>query len=138
MTKPDKPSSGKRPAKGGVLDEFEELIRAEESDPFRLLGPHWIERDGQRSLAIRAFWPDARELTVLWAAGTAAVPSPYSAAQIRPAGVFEAVIPASALGMSGGEPIAPAAYRLRFRFADGAEFETFDAYAFSPVLTEYD
>ena len=40
--------------------------------------------------------------------------------------------------MSGGEPIAPSAYRLRFRFADGAEFETYDAYAFPPILTDYD
>ncbi|MDR3721428.1 MAG: 1,4-alpha-glucan branching protein GlgB, partial [Candidatus Acidoferrales bacterium] len=45
---------------------------------------------------------------------------------------------ASALGLSGGELIASPAYRLRFRFADGAEFETYDAYAFPPILTEYD
>jgi len=136
MTKPDKTSSGKTPVTGGLKDEFEDLIRAEESDPFRLLGPHWVERDGTRSLAIRAFRPDARELTVLWGVGPA--PAVYPAAQIHPAGVFEAVIPASALGLSGGELIASPAYRLRFRFADGAEFETYDAYAFPPILTEYD
>ena len=62
----------------------------------------------------------------------------YPAAQIHPAGVFEASSPPSALGLSGGEPIASSAYRLRFRFADGAEFETYDAYAFPPILTEYD
>ncbi|MGA8767482.1 MAG: 1,4-alpha-glucan branching protein GlgB [Candidatus Acidiferrales bacterium] len=134
MTKPDKTSSGKTPVTGGLKDEFEDLIRAEESDPFRLLGPHWVERDGTRSLAIRAFRPDARELTVLWGVG----PAVYPAAQIHPSGVFEAVIAADALGLSGGEPIASSAYRLRFRFADGAAFETYDAYAFPPILTEYD
>src|SRR5271154_5065195 len=134
MTKPDKTSSGKAPVAGGFPDDLEELIRAEESDPFRTLGPHWVERDGKQSLAIRALRPDARELRVVWSANKTAHP----AAQIHPTGIFEAIIPASALGLYGGETVAPSAYRLRFRFPDGAEFETYDAYAFPPVLTEYD
>ena len=134
MTEPEKPSSGTKPVAGNFPDELEELVRAEESDPFRVLGPHWVERDGKQALAIRAFHPDARELTVVWGDGK----NRYPAAQIHPAGVFEAAIPASAIGLAGGEAVAPSAYRLRFRFADGAEFETYDAYAFPPMLTEYD
>ncbi len=134
MNKADKPSSGPTPVAGGLADDLEELLRAEESDPFRTLGPHWIQRDGKPSLAIRAFRPDAHELTILWGAGKTAFP----AAQIHPAGIFEAVIPASALGLDGREAVAPSAYRLRFRIEGGAEIETYDAYAFPPVLTEYD
>ena len=36
------------------------------------------------------------------------------------------------------ESISPDSYRLRFRFADGSELETYDPYAFPPVLTDYD
>src|SRR5277367_4113942 len=134
MNKPDKPSSATKPAASSFPDELEELLRAEESDPFRTLGPHWVERDGKKALAIRAIRPDARELSVVWIANQTAHP----AAKIHPAGIFEAVIPASAIGLAGGEAVAPAAYRLRFRFPDGVEFETYDAYAFPPILTEYD
>jgi 1,4-alpha-glucan branching enzyme len=134
MTKPDKTSSAANPGPGGLPDEFEELAAAEGSDPFRLLGPHWIEREGVPWLAVRSFRPDAQALTVVPAKG----PGAYLAERIHPAGIFEAVIPSSALGMSGGEAISPSSYRLRFQFPDGAEFETHDAYAFPPVLTEYD
>ena len=34
--------------------------------------------------------------------------------------------------------MAPGAYRLRIRFSDGNVFETYDPYAFPPVLTDYD
>ncbi len=134
MTDSDNTRGGMVPEERGIADEFEDLIRARESDPFRLLGPHWIERDGAKALVIRSLRPGARELTILWGAAKTEFPAP----RIDPAGLFEAVIPASALGLSGNEPIAPSAYRLRFRFPDRAAFETYDPYAFPPILTEYD
>ena len=132
MAGPDKPDAGKKHATHGLAEEFEDLILARESDPFRLLGPHWIERDGAKALVIRSMRPDATALTILWGPRKAEFP----AARIDPAGLFEAVIPASAIGISGSEPIAPQAYRLRFRFPDGVDFETYDPYAFPPILTE--
>jgi hypothetical protein len=30
--------------------EFELIVRGEHSDPFGILGPHWITADGKRSL----------------------------------------------------------------------------------------
>src|SRR5271156_2356712 len=134
MTKPDKKSAKTTGIAGRLADDLEALLRAEESDPFRLLGPHWVERDGKPALAIRAFRPDALEESVVWDSGRTSHP----AAKIRPAGIFEAIIDASALGLSSGASIPPSAYRLRFRFPDGAEFETYDAYAFPPILSEYD
>src|SRR5271170_7005984 len=134
MTKPDKKSAKTTGIAGRLADDLEALLRAEESDPFRLLGPHWVERDGKPALAIRAFRPDALEASVFWDSSQTSHP----AARIRPAGIFEAIIDASALGLSSGASIAPSAYRLRFRFPDGAEFETYDAYAFPPILSEYD
>lgn len=134
MTKPDKKSAKTTGIAGRLADDFEALLRAEESDPFRLLGPHWVERGGKPALAIRAFRPDALEASVAWDSSQTSHP----AGRIRPAGIFEAIIDLSALGLSSGASIAPSAYRLRFRFPDGAEFETYDAYAFPPILSEYD
>jgi 1,4-alpha-glucan branching enzyme len=116
--------------------ELEDLIAARESDPFRLLGPHWIDRDGEKALAVRSLRPDARELSIVW--GQGAPQASFAAVRIDPAGLFEAIIPASVLNLSGHEAIVPTAYRLRFGFPDGAVYETYDAFAFPPILTEYD
>jgi 1,4-alpha-glucan branching enzyme len=120
-----------------LAEEYDDLLAARESDPFRQLGPHWIERQGEKALAIRSLRPDASGLSIMWATGSAAT-AVFAAPEIDPMGLFEAVIPASTLGLTGAEAIAPIDYRLRFLFPDGATFETYDAYAFPPILTEYD
>jgi len=109
------------------------IVHAENSDPFALLGPHWIEEDGKRFLAIRTIRPSAERVSILWAKGET-----NEATLIHTAGLFEAIIPVENLSIPEGEPVDPAAYRLRYRFADGNTFETYDTYAFPPVLTDYD
>src|SRR5579862_1957947 len=121
-----------------LAEDYDDLLAARESDPFRLLGPHWIDRDGHKALAIRSLRPDASGLSIAWARPGAAGAAIFPAAEIDQAGLFESVIPAATLGLRGGETIAPTDYRLRFLFPDGATFETYDAYAFPPILTEYD
>jgi len=110
------------------------IVRGEHSDPFAVLGPHWMEQDGKKSLAIRVFRPNAAEVTVLWGKKAEA----HRATRIHPDGVFEARIPASNAGKTQSEAVPPGAYRLQIRFSDGNVFETYDPYAFPPVLTEYD
>ncbi len=114
--------------------EFELIVRGEHSDPFGILGPHWITADGKRSLAIRVFRPNAVEVTV----GGTKNNQTFAATRIHPEGLFEASLPAAALGTAAAETVPPTAYRLRIRFGDGNVFETLDPYAFPPVLTEYD
>jgi 1,4-alpha-glucan branching enzyme len=122
-----------------LAEDYDDLLAARESDPFRLLGPHWIDRDGEKALAIRTIRPDASGLSIAWARSGAAGAAIFPAAEIDDqAGLFESVIPAATLGLRGDEAIAPTDYRLRFLFPDGATFETYDAYAFPPILTEYD
>jgi 1,4-alpha-glucan branching enzyme len=116
-----------------LRDDLDDIVRAQNSDPFHVLGPHWVERDGKPSLAIRFFRPGASEVSIIWVSGNAI----YPAAQIYP-GVFEVVLPSGIPDLRAGEPVAPAAYRLRFRFADGIEVEAHDPYAFPLVLTDYD
>ena len=112
-------------------EEIESIVRAEHSDPSRVLGPHCVERDGGFQLAIRVFHPGTIEADVVWSNGGAI----YRAERIHPQGLFEAIVTPD-----GGveEPISSAAYRLRLRFADGGEIETYDPYAFPPLLTDYD
>ncbi len=116
--------------------------------PFRVLGPHWIERDGKPRLAIRGFRPGAKEMQVVWSASGETLP----AAQIHNVGIFEAVIPEQPQ-FEPGKAIPPDAYRLRFRFEPAESvakpvhepsihempvYETYDEYAFPPLLTDYD
>ena len=114
--------------------QIEAIARGEHGDPFGILGPHWIKREGASRLAIRVFRPNARSVEVVWGADRRV----YPAAQLHPDGMFEATFPPEALELLAGQLISPLKYRLRFRFADGNELEAYDAYAFGPVLSDYD
>ena len=115
-------------------DEIENLVRGEHSDPFQVLGPHWEHRSGKTALAIRAFHPGAVEVEILVSASGVV----QSAVKLHPDGLFEAILSDAALQRGESGPVAPASYRLRFRFSDGNVFETYDPYAFPSILTEYD
>ena len=106
------------------------LLRAENGDPFRVLGPHFEERDGVRRLVIRVLQPHAAAVEVL--IGNEAIP----AARVHPEGIFEVVLESeNALALNSP---GPSSYRLRMRWRDGSFTETYDAYAFGPVLTPFD
>ena len=134
MNKPNQTSGETSPVVDSFLDAVERVVRAEHSDPFQILGPHGIERDGKRFYAIRVLRPGAVEASIVSTATGTSSPAP----NIHPDGLFEAILPWDFLDGGGGEPINPAAYRVRYRFADGNVLETYDAYAFPPLLTEYD
>jgi 1,4-alpha-glucan branching enzyme len=134
MAKEDKPKAAAVNPQEALQKDIELIARGQHSDPFGVLGPHWSEQDGKKSLAIRVFRPNAAEVTVLWGKKV----ETHRAIRIHPEGVFEAQIPASGAGKPQSEVPAPGAYRVRIRFSDENVFETFDPYAFPPVLTEYD
>ncbi len=115
-------------------EDLRGLVRAEDSDPFRLLGPHRVSQSNRPALAIRAFRPGADRVGVVWGKSRAIHP----AERIHPDGVFEAILPLSATGLRAEEAVAPSSYRLHFRFTNGSDLEAYDPYAFPPVLTEYD
>jgi 1,4-alpha-glucan branching enzyme len=109
-------------------------VRAEDSDPFRLLGPHRVGRAGTPALAIRTFRPTANRVDIVWGKNR----SVHPAERVHPDGVFEAILPLSATGLRDEEAIPPSSYRLHFHFTGGSDLETYDPYAFPPVLTEFD
>ncbi len=113
-------------------EALERIVRAEDSDPFQILGPHWIERAGKHTLAIRLFRPGASEARIIWKNGA------VSAAGKIAEGLFEAVTDPVAAKLPADAPVPVDAYRLRFRFPDGKTLETLDAYAFPPLLSDYD
>jgi 1,4-alpha-glucan branching enzyme len=110
------------------------VVRGQHSDPFGVLGPHWLDRESKQVLVIRFFRPGALDASVVWQKPRTKIP----AVQIHPAGVFEVVVPTAQTGLAAGQPVPPNAYRVHFGFPDGNQFETIDAYAFPPVLTDYD
>jgi 1,4-alpha-glucan branching enzyme len=134
MEQKDKQPDGVKISGANLRDEVERIVRGEDSDASFVLGPHWIERDGKRVLVVRGFRPGAVEGSLLWRGN--AVPQPMT--QIHSDGVFESVAAPGNPALRDGEALAPNAYRLRFRFADGNTWEDYDPYAFPPLLTDYD
>ena len=118
--------------------EIERIVRAESSDPFQFLGPHWLDRDGKRVLAIRAYHPAASEMAVEWLPNSPRRHSAIAAEKIHPGGVFEAIVPSDLGQLRDNQEIEATSYRLYFRFPNGNSLDTFDAYAFQPLLTDYD
>jgi len=106
------------------------IVRAEHPNPFSILGPHGTAKE--HAITIRVFRPEASKVAVLWGSNRQA----YSAARRDPAGFYEAVIPATG-GLAPTE-ISPSAYQLRITESDGETCETYDPYAFPPLLTDYD
>ena len=121
-------SDGSSEIRDSFLDEIESIASATHAEPFHVLGPHWVERNGKPALAIRAFHPRARDMRVLWRHSAA----PYPAKRIHPDGLFESLLPAETPGLIPGQAVNPTAYRLEFTFADGTRTQVYDPYAFPP------
>jgi 1,4-alpha-glucan branching enzyme len=109
------------------LSDNSRLLRAEHSDPFSILGPHEVERDGTRRWIVRTIHPYALEMAILLDGRV--IPM----ARVEPEGIFEALLPPGVAG-----PFGPERYRLRIRWDDGGWSEAVDTYAFPRVLTDFD
>jgi 1,4-alpha-glucan branching enzyme len=129
-----KPEIAAPPDQNPLARDLELIAKGEHSDPFGILGPHWIGDQGKKSLAIRFFRPGAVQGAVIWGKPAAT----YLALQIHPAGIFEVLLPEAKTGATADQPVKPDAYRLRLTFPDGHRLELIDPYAFPPVLTDYD
>jgi 1,4-alpha-glucan branching enzyme len=105
------------------------LLRAENRDPFRLLGPHIVGEGDSIRLVARGFFPRVSDAFVA-IEGQA---NPISAQRISPEGFFEAALP-----FSPELPISPARYRWRLREPGQQERELYDTYAFPPLLSDFD
>ena len=108
-----------------VAAELDQILHAEHPDPFHVLGPHLVEKDGKPHVAIRAFLPHAVSANVVFPGGR--IPATMSC--IHREGIYEALLPDTSL---------PAAYEFAVTFEDGAQEYVEDPYRFPPILSEFD
>jgi len=111
--------------------ELEVLARAEHGEAFRLLGPHMVEREGGRRILVRTIQPYATAVSVVLSSGET-IPAKRLELGDGADGIFEALMPPACQYLEARD------YRLRIQWDNGSVSEIPDAYAFSPVLTDFD
>ncbi len=107
-----------------VQDDIERVIRAEHWDPFSVLGPHPIIGNRQSSVIVRAFVPDAVDVSVVIDGGDS---RPMT--RVHPDGFFEATLSPA----SQGRP-----YRLKVSDRWGGVTDRHDPYAFPNVVSDFE
>ncbi|MCE9603967.1 MAG: 1,4-alpha-glucan branching protein GlgB [Planctomycetia bacterium] len=109
------------------LDTIGRLVDGRLEDPKRLLGPHIVEQDGRRAMAVRAFLPETKQA---WVEAAHGVPRPMR--KIHPSGLYEAICPLD------DQAAGPAPYHLQVVDEQGARKNMHDPYAFPPLLSDFD
>ncbi|BFU96662.1 MAG: 1,4-alpha-glucan branching enzyme [Nitrospira sp.] len=104
------------------LEDIEQLVQGRLWDPHALLGAHPSD-DGSGAVAIRSFNPEAERVSVLLDGA-----EPISMQRVHKSGLFECLIPG---------PLSTRPYRLRVLDRHGQVSDGYDAYAFAPLLTDY-
>lgn len=99
---------------------IEAIVYGYHGDPFSVLGPHPVEN----GLAVRAFMPNAREISLLWP-DQATIPL----TRIHEAGLFEGVV---------GERPLPVDYQLEIITHNDDRLTVDDPYNFPSQLSDYD
>ncbi len=109
------------------LESLGALIEGRHANPFELLGPHEVQYQGGRALAVRAFVPESRQVWI--AHDRHAERRPMR--RIHPSGLYEAICP-----WSCNE--ARSRYQLMIEDTYGRKTTMHDPYAFPPLLTDFD
>jgi 1,4-alpha-glucan branching enzyme len=104
-----------------TVQEMEAITGGYHGDPFALLGPHMVEREGKTEWVVRAFLPQAAEVALLL--GGATIPMERT----HPGGLFAAAL-----------EVEPGAYKLRVTDRQGAVSEAEDPYRFPTALSDFD
>ena len=107
-------------------EQLQRILNAQEWDPFSVLGPHRESRGNGEHIRIRAFLPDAAEVSCLPHQPDM---DPVPMTLVAPEGLFEAVFP--------GKVVDPT-YQFRVTTTHGNTSQQYDPYAFSPVLSDFD
>jgi len=127
------PSSNEPPAELELLNELDrdiaQLLRAENRDPFRLLGPHIIEDGEEKRLVVRGFFPRASHVSVTLEDHDGEI----AAKRLRAEGLFEADLP-----IFPSLPISPDLYRWKVTQDGHPARDVHDTYAFPPLLSDFD
>jgi len=111
--------------------EIEEIVNAEHSDPFHILGAHPVETGSvsgkpKMGIAIRAFLPEAQHA---WVVPDTEASSPLPMELLHRDGFFQALLK---------DRQEPFPYQLRVVTHEGQTLQFPDPYVFPPLLTEFD
>ena len=109
------------------LDSVGALIEGRHENPFELLGPHEVEYDGGRALAVRAYLPHSSQAWIAHGSHSEKLPM----RRIHPSGLFEAICP-----WPGHEGMRR--YKLQVEDFSGQTTTMHDPYAFPALLTQFD
>ncbi len=106
-------------------DAVNRIINTDHHDPFSVLGAHVVDIKGKRAVAVRAFLPEAKQVSVI----VAATSNEYEMDKIKEEGFYEVVL-------DEYSEVFP--YKLKKVTQDNS-IEIFnDPYSFLPTLTEFD
>ncbi|MBR6401094.1 MAG: 1,4-alpha-glucan branching protein GlgB [Firmicutes bacterium] len=108
------------------MSELQQIVNANYGDPHRVLGMHEFNDGGEDCLVVRAFIPQADEITVV---DDAAPENRYEMEKIHLDGFFECVIK---------DRQVPFRYKLDISAGEDTHWETYDAYAFPSTIDETD
>jgi 1,4-alpha-glucan branching enzyme len=104
-------------------EQIRQVVFSYHHDPFEVLGAHVVEADGDQKVSIRAFVPEARDVSVIDDAG-----EEHPLTRIHDHGLYEGVFDRSEVFE----------YRLKTEDYYGNETVARDPYSFLPVLSDYD
>ncbi|MCR4435163.1 MAG: 1,4-alpha-glucan branching protein GlgB [Clostridiales bacterium] len=108
------------------LDDVIKVINSEHYDPFRVLGPHRVEREDKGKIfVVRAYYPKAKEVFLL----DCAEKHRYKMEKVHDSGFFEVIVP---------DKEDFFAYMLAVTDETGHTFTTHDPYSFRRVITDFD
>ena len=110
-----------------TLDGIGALVAGRHEQPLNMLGPHEVEVDGRKAVAVRAYLPNSNKAWILH--DSHGVQHPMR--RIHPSGLFEGICP-WAQNKEG------ARYQLRIEDALGNQTIMHDPYAYPPLLSEFD
>ena len=125
------------------LHSIAPVVYGYHENPFEVLGPHEVEQNGRRALAVRAYLPEAQRAWVVDPAHGVTRPM----RRIHPAGLYEAVVEErthrtekqSLTSTAPCSPLpAPCSYQLRVTYKSGETHTMHDPYAFPPMMGELD
>jgi 1,4-alpha-glucan branching enzyme len=115
-----------------LKEQIKLIVNANHWDPFQVLGNHIIEKTGKKSIAVRAFLPEAEKAWVIIESEVRSQKSEAkskSMKKIHKHGFFETIF-------DDKKNVFP--YRIRIKSHDGIISEFNDPYSFMPVLTDFD
>jgi 1,4-alpha-glucan branching enzyme len=109
------------------LDHIGAIVEQRHENPFEVLGPHPVEDQGRRAIAVRAFLPNSKQVWLVDQAHQAKQPM----RRIHPAGIYETVVPAPRDGQMPR-------YCFTVTSQNGETTTMHDPYSFESILTDYD